>query len=170
MNFQVDLSTFHNRPPPSAIDAFARGDLPSLADRRSSIRASRSAAQLISRSNTRRSLPGISDFGPFHAGSPFDNKLTMAQLEERIQRPPGVLPEAYEDYFDAMAPINDQLEQAKGWWILELTPCKRRVQQSDGSWKKGELDWRRAPRVMQHSHLCSSSRHTQHGTSSHHAR
>ncbi|KAK5108140.1 hypothetical protein LTR62_008736 [Meristemomyces frigidus] len=44
-------------------------------------------------------------------------------------------PEYVEDWFDAMAPINDQLKDAKGWWILELWPIKVKVQ------PKGEEEW-----------------------------
>jgi uncharacterized protein (DUF2235 family) len=39
-----------------------------------------------------------------------------------------LLPEQIEDYFDAMAPMNDQLVQALGWWLGELWPVKIRVQ------------------------------------------
>jgi len=48
-----------------------------------------------------------------------------------------LLPEHVEDHFDAMAPINDQLEQAKGWWALEFWPVKVRVQKKDTEeWEK----------------------------------
>ncbi|KAK0099256.1 hypothetical protein ONS96_008490 [Cadophora gregata f. sp. sojae] len=48
-----------------------------------------------------------------------------------------LLPEHVEDHFDAMAPINDQLEQAKGWWALEFWPVKVRVQKKDSEeWEK----------------------------------
>lgn len=39
-----------------------------------------------------------------------------------------LLPEQVEDYFDALAPMNDQLVQARGWWLGELWPVKIRVQ------------------------------------------
>jgi len=39
-----------------------------------------------------------------------------------------ILPEQVEDHFDALASINDQLVQARGWWILEFWPVKIRVQ------------------------------------------
>lgn len=52
----------------------------------------------------------------------------LTGLEEDAQ-----LPEAWEDYFDALAPINDQLKDAKGWWILEVYPTKHREQQRDVS-------------------------------------
>ncbi|KAF2752802.1 hypothetical protein EJ05DRAFT_515388 [Pseudovirgaria hyperparasitica] len=48
-----------------------------------------------------------------------------------------LLPEQMEDYLDSMAGINDQLVQAKGWWILELWPVKVRVQLKDqDGWEK----------------------------------
>ncbi len=48
-----------------------------------------------------------------------------------------LLPEQVEDYFDACAPINDQLVQAKGWWILEFWPVKVRIQRKDSDdWEK----------------------------------
>jgi uncharacterized protein (DUF2235 family) len=39
-----------------------------------------------------------------------------------------LLPEQVEDFFDALAPMNDQLVQAKGWWLGEFWPVKIRVQ------------------------------------------
>ncbi|TQS38748.1 hypothetical protein Golomagni_00740 [Golovinomyces magnicellulatus] len=48
-----------------------------------------------------------------------------------------MLPEQSEDYFDAMAPINDQLKLAKGWWLLEMWPVKIRRQKKDcDEWEK----------------------------------
>ena len=44
-------------------------------------------------------------------------------------------PEQVEDYFDAMADINDQLVQAKGWWVLEVWPIKLKYQ------REGEDEW-----------------------------
>ncbi|SZF01209.1 unnamed protein product [Blumeria hordei] len=51
--------------------------------------------------------------------------------------PDDLLPEQTEDYFDALAPINDQLKLARMWWLLEFWPVKIRIQNeaSDG-WKK----------------------------------
>jgi hypothetical protein len=40
---------------------------------------------------------------------------------------PDLIPEQAEDHFDALAPINDQLALAKGWWLLEFWPIKVRV-------------------------------------------
>ncbi|EPQ62323.1 BgtA-20863 [Blumeria graminis f. sp. tritici] len=58
--------------------------------------------------------------------------------EEGTKLSPGdLLPEQTEDYFDALAPINDQLKLARMWWLLEFWPVKIRIQNeaSDG-WKK----------------------------------
>ena len=56
--------------------------------------------------------------------------------EDEITEPEGEwTPEQVEDYFDAMAPVNDQLVQAKGWWILEAWPIKVRIQ------REGEDEW-----------------------------
>jgi len=47
------------------------------------------------------------------------------------------MPEQVEDYFDALSPINDQLVQAKGWWVLEAWPIKVRLQPKDSdTWIK----------------------------------
>ncbi|KAF2217779.1 hypothetical protein CERZMDRAFT_30483 [Cercospora zeae-maydis SCOH1-5] len=46
-------------------------------------------------------------------------------------------PEQVEDYFDALQKVNDQLVDAKGWWILELWPIKIRRQLKDSDeWVK----------------------------------
>lgn len=50
-----------------------------------------------------------------------------------------ILPEQVEDHFDALASINDQLVQARGWWILEVWPVTIRVMRKakEGrKWKK----------------------------------
>lgn len=47
-----------------------------------------------------------------------------------------ILPEIHEDFFDCQAAINDQLADAKSWWILELLPIKYRVKEKDGTWRK----------------------------------
>ncbi|KAK5746365.1 hypothetical protein LTR17_000745 [Elasticomyces elasticus] len=47
------------------------------------------------------------------------------------------VPEHVEDYFDCISRINDQLIDAKGWWILEILPLKVRVQLKDSEeWVK----------------------------------
>jgi hypothetical protein len=50
-----------------------------------------------------------------------------------------ILPEQVEDHFDALASINDQLVQARGWWILEVWPVTIRVLRKvkeRGKWEK----------------------------------
>ncbi|KAI1298085.1 hypothetical protein F5Y03DRAFT_368693 [Xylaria venustula] len=49
-----------------------------------------------------------------------------------------ILPsESDENHFDALQPPNDQLKQARGWWILELWPVKIRVLSKDKEgWEK----------------------------------
>lgn len=58
--------------------------------------------------------------------------------EDEVKKPEGEwTPEQVEDYFDALAPLNDQLVVAKGWWILELWPIKVKIQrQGDDEWEK----------------------------------
>ncbi|THW48985.1 hypothetical protein D6D21_02648 [Aureobasidium pullulans] len=47
------------------------------------------------------------------------------------------VPEQMEDCLDAIAPLNDQLVQAKFWWILEVWPIKVRLQPRDSdTWVK----------------------------------
>jgi hypothetical protein len=46
-----------------------------------------------------------------------------------------ILPtEASEDYFDAMARMNDQLVDVRGWWILEFWPVELRVLVNSGEY------------------------------------
>ncbi|PWN41652.1 hypothetical protein IE81DRAFT_324280 [Ceraceosorus guamensis] len=135
-------------PPPSAIDRYASGTLPSLAERRKSIRKSRAdaLARLENNDGIATFNDGVGEFAPpvpshqqldtprvgkdrFHLRS--NSYAGLTGREEDAQ-----LPEAWEDYFDALAPINDQLKDAKGWWILEVYPTKHREQQHDGKWKK----------------------------------
>lgn len=56
-----------------------------------------------------------------------------------------LLPEQVEDHFDAMAPINDQLVQAKGWWVLEFWPVKVRVEKKQP--KNHEKRWEKVVRM-----------------------
>lgn len=47
------------------------------------------------------------------------------------------IPEQVEDHFDSLAPMNDQLVVAKGWWALEFWPIKYREQRKDSEeWEK----------------------------------
>jgi hypothetical protein len=50
-----------------------------------------------------------------------------------------MLSETVESHFDALAPVNDQLKLAKGWWVLEYWPVKIRVLKKaddDEVWEK----------------------------------
>ncbi|CAO1633885.1 unnamed protein product [Sympodiomycopsis kandeliae] len=60
------------------------------------------------------------------------NLFKDGQREEQID----ILSEVHEDYFDCQAAINDQLVDAKGWWILEVIPIKFRIKEKDGTWRK----------------------------------
>ncbi|KAF2773127.1 hypothetical protein EJ03DRAFT_387383 [Teratosphaeria nubilosa] len=51
------------------------------------------------------------------------------------------VPEHVEDYFDAMSPINDQLEKSKAWWILEVLPVEMRLQ------NKKTQEWYKAKKM-----------------------
>ncbi|KAI4716939.1 hypothetical protein E4T48_06872 [Aureobasidium sp. EXF-10727] len=57
--------------------------------------------------------------------------LNLYQDRERHKIVDHWMPEQIEDYFDAITPFNDQLVQAKFWWILELWPIKVRFQSKD---------------------------------------
>jgi uncharacterized protein (DUF2235 family) len=47
-----------------------------------------------------------------------------------------LLPEEAEDYFDARANVNDQLNEARGWWILEFIPIKLLKEIAPGRWHR----------------------------------
>ncbi|TVY81762.1 Uncharacterized protein LSUE1_G002515 [Lachnellula suecica] len=61
--------------------------------------------------------------------------------KRRLEVDLDLLPEQVEDHFDAMARINDQLVDAKGWWILEAWPVKVRLQ------KKSTEEWEKVVRM-----------------------
>jgi hypothetical protein len=42
--------------------------------------------------------------------------------------------EEQEELKDALSPLYDQLALAKGWWVLEVLPMKRRYQKVDDTW------------------------------------
>lgn len=66
-----------------------------------------------------------------------DSSTTLLNESERRRFEADLLPEQVEDHFDSLARINDQLKDAKGWWILEMWPVKVRVQKKDSDeWKK----------------------------------
>ncbi|KAI4852515.1 hypothetical protein E4T44_01430 [Aureobasidium sp. EXF-8845] len=63
--------------------------------------------------------------------------LNIHQDTEKLKLANHWTPEQIEDYFDAIAPFNDQLVQAKFWWILEVWPIKVRIQnKDDDAWVK----------------------------------
>jgi uncharacterized protein (DUF2235 family) len=70
-----------------------------------------------------------------------DSSRTLLNDFERRRFEADLLPEQVEDHFDSLAPINDQLELAKGWWILEFWPVKVRVQ------KKNSDEWDKVVRM-----------------------
>ncbi|KAF1352435.1 hypothetical protein BDV97DRAFT_293338 [Delphinella strobiligena] len=64
-------------------------------------------------------------------------RVNLWQDEEKQKLAEHWVPEQIEDYFDAISPINDQLVQAKGWWVLEVWPIKVRVQpKNSDAWIK----------------------------------
>jgi hypothetical protein len=70
--------------------------------------------------------------GNFHINAGEEDFSTFREKHQSA-----LLPESTEDYFDARAPINDQLKQAKGWWVLEVWPVKVRVLAKNGNgWEK----------------------------------
>lgn len=82
-------------------------------------------------------------FPPLHRRSAFLNfqedkgEKHVFQMDHHLAH----LPEGTEDHFDALAPINDQLVQAKGWWILEVWPVKIRVLTSCGEGWEKKVRW-----------------------------
>lgn len=91
-------------PNPSSIDAYAKGHLPALHER------GRDYRKHYKLSTVGENFPG-----------------TLSE-SKTFQDAPDGLPEQDEDFFDALSPINDQLVEAKGWWILEYWPIKKRKQ------------------------------------------
>lgn len=65
-------------------------------------------------------------------------EFTAACPEDEYNNPKeDWVPEQVKDYFDAMAPLNDQLVDAKGWWVLELWPVKVKTQRNrEDEWEK----------------------------------
>lgn len=110
-------------PSPNMIEQYEAGELPSL--RR------RSTALGVDKDQRKKSLGGSSKEEMIS----HDEISDLNEKEDPSQNF-CLLPEHAEDHFDAMAPINDQLEQAKSWWVLEFWPVKVRVQKSDEQWEK----------------------------------
>lgn len=63
-----------------------------------------------------------------------DTKLSLAEILKKLASAPGMLTEEEEDLADALCPIYDQLEVAKGWWTLELVPMMQRYQKPNNEW------------------------------------
>ncbi|KAF2274485.1 uncharacterized protein EI97DRAFT_435031 [Westerdykella ornata] len=78
-------------------------------------------------------------FPPIHRRSLF---LRFEDDDKEADKLPGDhhiahLSECTEDYFDSQQDVNDMLDQAKWWWILELWPVKVRLLAPDGDcWEK----------------------------------
>jgi uncharacterized protein (DUF2235 family) len=80
-----------------------------------------------------------SSFPPLHWRSACLDYEDDEEDKEVFDHDHGVahLPECTEDYLDGLAPVNDMLVLAKGWWILEIWPVKVRVLARDGlGWEK----------------------------------
>jgi hypothetical protein len=78
---------------------------------------------------------------------PIQNRSRMVSIGDKEHIAPpfapdsefhhALLPECTEEHFDSLEPLNDQLAQAKGWWVLEVWPVKVRVLAKDGEgWEK----------------------------------
>ena len=103
-------------PPPDMLDKYHRGALGPI-QRRSSL------LEPVDKND---------EFGMHH--------LKIYHDDESDEEKHGALhdhwtPEQVEDYFDALQKMNDQLVDAKGWWILEVWPIKVRIQ------PKGTNEW-----------------------------
>jgi hypothetical protein len=87
----------------------------------------------VQRRSTAIRIKGDMKNGPEQrSATAFNDDEPRRKLEKEFD----MLPEHVEDQFDALAPINDQLVQAKGWWILEFWPVKVRVQKRSDEWQK----------------------------------
>ncbi|KAH9210513.1 hypothetical protein DL95DRAFT_393417 [Leptodontidium sp. 2 PMI_412] len=102
-------------PSPCTVELYEAGDLPPLERRSTAL--------------------GVDDI--LGGGANKDRETAQRSGSARPLSEFDLLPEHVEDHFDAMAPINDQLELAKGWWALEFWPVKVRVQRKDSDeWDK----------------------------------
>lgn len=96
-------------PPPALMERYEKKQVPAL--------------------RFRHALLSIGD-DPLDLSHPFFAK-------ESRHRHLALLSESTENHFDAMSPVNDQLKQAKTWWILEFLPVKMRVLARSGEgWEK----------------------------------
>ncbi|KAH7400322.1 hypothetical protein BKA64DRAFT_694829 [Cadophora sp. MPI-SDFR-AT-0126] len=104
-------------PSPCTVELYEAGDLPPLERRSTAL--------------------GVDDEHEEKKETEKEHRSRKRSARPRLRSDFDLLPEHVEDHFDAMAPINDQLEQAKGWWALEFWPVKVRVQKKDTEeWEK----------------------------------
>ncbi|TVY38900.1 Uncharacterized protein LSUB1_G002833 [Lachnellula subtilissima] len=104
-------------PSPTTVEKYESGALPPI--------KRRSTAFGVDRDEKKSDM--LAEFSRAHGYSEKKRRRLEAEL----------LPEHVEDHFDAMAPINDQLVLAKGWWVLEVWPVKVRIQKKDTEvWEK----------------------------------
>ena len=108
------------RPSPKIMEKYEAGDLKPIRTRSSHI----------------LTIPERKELNEKHENESSGIKFSHdGEKEESTQ--PEWIPEQVEDYFDAMAPLNDQLVVAKGWWILEFWPIKIKIQrEGEDQWEK----------------------------------
>lgn len=63
-----------------------------------------------------------------HGAGHYDLKIAELEADEKNTE---WYPEQVEDWFDAQAPVNDQLVQARNWWILEILPVQYMALKAD---------------------------------------
>lgn len=121
-------------PSPSALDLYASNKLPSLALRRETYRRKSLTSFNNIASISDKSFPLTSK--PSSASPSLSDSNTMISSSVKPSKL-DILPEDHEDYFDSLAPINDQLKVSWPWWILEFIPVKYRIKSRDGlGWQK----------------------------------
>ncbi|TVY14982.1 Uncharacterized protein LARI1_G004940 [Lachnellula arida] len=108
-------------PSPTTVEKYESGSLPPI--------KRRSTALGVDRDEKKSDM--LAEFSRAHGYTEKQRRRLEAEL----------LPEHVEDHFDAMAPINDQLVLAKGWWVLEAWPVKVRIQ------KRGTEEWEKVVRM-----------------------
>ncbi|EMF10704.1 uncharacterized protein SEPMUDRAFT_150721 [Sphaerulina musiva SO2202] len=113
----------HGGPPPDMLDKYHRGALGPI-QRRSSL------LEPVDK-NDERGMHQLKIYRDDHEHDDDDSSEKEAGTIMHEQW----TPEQVEDYFDALQRVNDQLVDAKGWWILEVWPIKVRIQ------PKGTDEW-----------------------------
>ena len=61
-------------------------------------------------------------------------RIERDYLREELRRTQEKLTEEEEDLADALCPVYDQLDIAKGWWTLEIIPLMQRYQKTNNEW------------------------------------